>query len=434
MAIYTVGRRRVIIALLLTGALLLTLDLRGNPVLDTVRDGFSRAMAPVERATDVVTTPVQRAWSSYSNYDDLERENAALRDEIDRQRGTQAAAEASIIDYQLLLALNNLPSLSGIETAKAEVVGGSTNNIDQIVEINKGSDSGIAVGMPVVNQAGLIGKVTQVNATTSKVMLITDPRYSIAVEIIGGTGELDADAEPSNTSPSGRTPEEIEEIVEQSIEDATPTTVPADEDVTDEDVTDEDAASSGDEPTPDEVFADEVPLPQAGAPTEATTTTTTTLPEAIPVGEDGVPTTDAESNLVDEDGAPITDADGNLVDAEGNPIELPETTTTTTIVLDPDELEKEFGVLEGRGQGRPPQVKFLQDIPSLAVLQVGDLIETAGGSESLAPPNIPIGRVINRADRPGVAGPLLEIELNADLDKLNFVRVVLFQPLTEVDE
>ena len=72
MAIYTVGRRRVIIALLLTGALLLTLDLRGNSVLDTVRDGFSRAMAPVEQATDGVTTPVQRAWSSFSNYDDLD--------------------------------------------------------------------------------------------------------------------------------------------------------------------------------------------------------------------------------------------------------------------------------------------------------------------------------------------------------------------------
>jgi len=411
MAIYTVGRRRVIIALLLTGALLLTLDLRGNPVLDSIRDGFSRAMAPVERATDVVTTPVQRAWSAYSNYDDLERENEALRDEIDRQRGTQAAAEASIIDYQLLLALNNLPSLSGIETAKAEVVGGSTNNIDQIVEINKGSDSGIAVGMPVVNQAGLIGKITQVNATTSKVMLITDPRYSIAVEIIGGIGEPDDAIEPTDTSPSGRTPEEIDEIVDQSIEDATPTT---------------DAADPAGDPTPDEVFANEVPLPEAGAPTEATTTTTTTLPEAIPVGEETAPTTDPDDNPID--------ADGNPIDADGNPIELPETTTTTTIALDPDELEKEFGVLEGRGQGRPPQVKFIQDIPSLAVLQVGDLIETAGGSESLAPPNIPVGRVINRADRPGVAGPLLEIELNADLDKLNFVRVVLFQPLTEVDE
>ncbi len=298
MAIYTVGRRRVIIALLLTGALLLTLDLRGNPVLDTIRDGFSRAMAPVEQATDVVTTPVQRAWNSYSNYDDLERENQALRDEIDRQRGTQAAAEASIIDYQLLLALNNLPSLSGIETAKAQVVGGATNNIDQIVEINKGSDSGIAVGMPVVNQAGLIGKITQVNATTSKVMLITDPRYSIPVEILGGTGELDDGEEPTDTTPSGRTEEETRRD-HRSVDrrrrgggqprrprpSTTVATDPADDD--------------GD-PTPAEVFEDDVPLPQAGDPNEATTTTTTTLPEAIPAGEEAPVVTDPDGNPIDD--------------------------------------------------------------------------------------------------------------------------------------
>ena len=40
MAIYTVGRRRVIVALLLTLILLLTLDLRGNAVLDRVRDAL----------------------------------------------------------------------------------------------------------------------------------------------------------------------------------------------------------------------------------------------------------------------------------------------------------------------------------------------------------------------------------------------------------
>ena len=34
MAIYSVGRKRVILALLLTTALLLTLDLRGNPIIE----------------------------------------------------------------------------------------------------------------------------------------------------------------------------------------------------------------------------------------------------------------------------------------------------------------------------------------------------------------------------------------------------------------
>ena len=420
MPIYTVGRRRVVIALLLTGALLLTLDLRGNAVLDTVRDGFSRAMAPVERAADVVTSPVRRGWNSYQNYDDLERENIALRDEIDRQRGTQAAAEASIIDYQLLLALNSLPSLSGIETAKAQVVGGAANNIDQIVEINKGTDDGIAVGMPVVNQAGLIGKITLTNATTSTVMLITDPRYSIPVEILAGTGDVELD-DPATTTPSGRTDAENEELVEQSeAEIAAAEAEEAAEAAAAEAAAEE--AELGDEvpsgTTPEDFFADEVPLPQAGDPNDPANASTT-LPEAVPV-------TDPDGNPIPQ---PVT------TDADGNPIPVPEVaTTTTTTTTVPVQLEKEFGVLRGRGQGRPPQVRFLQDIPSLAELQVGDLIETAGGSQSLAPPNIPVGRVINRADRNGVAGPLLEIELNADLDRLNFVRVVLYQPFIEVDE
>ena len=84
MAIYSVGRRRVIIGLLLTSALLLTLDLRGNPVIDRARDAFGTVMGPVESATEVVTTPIERTWNAITEYDDLERENQALQDEIDR--------------------------------------------------------------------------------------------------------------------------------------------------------------------------------------------------------------------------------------------------------------------------------------------------------------------------------------------------------------
>ena len=84
MAIYSVGRRRIIVVLLLTSVLLLTLDLRGNAVLDRVRDGFAVAMTPVEVAADVVTSPVERAWESYRGYDALARETEALRERLAR--------------------------------------------------------------------------------------------------------------------------------------------------------------------------------------------------------------------------------------------------------------------------------------------------------------------------------------------------------------
>lgn len=385
MAIYTVGRRRVIIALLLSSALILTLDLRGNAVLDRARDAFEVAMTPAETAADVVANPVKRAWDSYSNYDDLERENEILQQRIDELIGTQAAAEASVVDSQQLLALNDLPSLAGIDTEKAEVVGASANNIDQIVEINKGSLDSVAIGMPVVNRAGLIGRIIRVRLNSSQVMLVTDPRFAIPVEILGGTGNIDfdeSDEETSTTTPSGLDDDEIGEIIDPSV----PTTT-----------------------TVLDVLGTEFELPQADDTLDAlevSSVTTSTLPEGLDL-----------PLAIPADGSPVA-------------VTIPVTTTTTTL----PQLQKEFGAMEGKGQGRLPQIRFLQDNPSLAILQEGDLVETAGGADSLAPPNIPIGRVVNRADRPGVAGPILEVELNADLDRLNFVQVVLFRPASEVEQ
>lgn len=395
MAIYTVGRRRVIIALLLTSALVLTLDLRGNAVLDRARDAFGVAMEPVETAAEVVTNPVQRWWDAYANYDDLERENQALRDLNDELIGTQAAAEASVVDLAQLLALNDLPSLAGIDTEKAEVVGASANNIDQVVEINKGSLDNVAIGMPVVNRAGLIGRVTQVSLTTSKVMLITDPRFAIPVEVLGGTGAVSDDGSPVDTTPSGLTPDEVAALEEsEQLDDDAPTTTGA-----------LDMLDTGfDLPQTDELGPNQPVDEAADDEVASATTTTTTVPPLLPA----IP------------------ADGSPPQTTISPIP----TTTTTL----PQFEKEFGVLVGRGEGRLTQIRFLQDNPSLAILQVGDLVETSGGAESLSPPNIPIGRVINRADRPGVAGPVLEVELNADLDELNFVQVVLYRPASEVGQ
>jgi rod shape-determining protein MreC len=401
MAIYSVGRRRVILALLLTSALLLTLDLRGNPLVDRGRDVFARVMSPVESAVGVVTTPLERAWNGVVNYDDLERENEALQDEVDRLIGTRAAGEAAILQAQEILALNNLPALGNIDTELAQVIGGAANNIDQIIEINKGRNSGIEVGMPVVNQAGLIGKVTKVSATTARVMLVTDTRYRVGVTITG-LDESALDPATPGTTPSGLSPSEVDDAATTTT---TTTTLPGDTN------------------------------PPSGPPSVATT-----LPGANP-GAEEVP------SFLDENGQPIDPADliaiaaaaeaeqqatsaGATVTVEGDDATPGGTTTTTEAVV----VQKDFGALEGRGRRRVPQVRFLQDNPGLAELKVGDLVETAGDSTSLAPTGIPVGRVVNRANRPGSGGPLLDVQLNADLTRLNYVRVVIYTPPSEVGE
>ena len=383
MAIYTVGRRRVIFVLLLTCALLLTLDLRGNPVLDRVRDGFSRGISPVEAATDVLTTPLGRAWNGITEFDDLERENQALQDQVDRLIGTQATARLSVEEYQELLALLSLDSLAGIPTEVAKVVGASSNNLDQIIEINKGRSSGFKVGMPVVNQAGLIGKITSVTDNTAKVLLITDSRYAVPVRVLAAPQN---DSIPSNTNPSGQTNEELEDLVATTVGPSTTLVT--------------DVLNTG-----------------------------TTLPQ-----NDSVPVIVADDGaVVTNPAAPGDEAFGEASTGFDDPTDLvvgASTTTTTVLTL----AAKEFGALEGRGRGLIPQIRFLRDNPSIAVLQEGDLVVTAGGFDSLAPPDIPVGVVINRADRSGSGGPLLDVLPYAEVTKLNFIRVVKYTPLSEVEQ
>lgn len=377
MAVYSVGRKRMMLALLLTSVLLLTIDLRGNAVVDGVREGFSRVLGPVQSATGVVTNPLVRVWNGIVHYDDLERENLALQEQVDRLIGTQAAAQAMVIEGQELRALYSLPSLSGIDTVVAEVVGRSANNIDQVIEINQGSRAGIEIGMAVVNQAGLVGKVTDVSLNSARVMLVTDPQYTVLAKITssGGAYACGSDAtDPVSTTPSGLTPEGL------------------------------DAATSTTSPT-----------------------TSTTAPSPQSTGPNGLPITD--TTLPGGGRAEPNDAASTDPEVDDS---VPGRSTTTTTV--PEIVEKEYGALEGRGRRLLPQVRFVADSPSLAELQVGDAVSTAGGSTSLAPTGIPIGCVINRADRPGSGGPLLDVQLHADLGRLNYVRVVLYKPLSEVGD
>ena len=364
MAIYSVGRKRVILALLLTSVLLLTLDLRGNRVVNAVREAFGVVLDPVESAIGVVTTPLERAWNGVTNYDDLEEENQALQERVDRLIGTQAAAQAAVIEGKELQALYSLPSLSGIDTEVARVVGYAANNLDQVIEIDKGSSSGIAVGMPVVNQAGLVGKVTQVSANSARVMLVTDARYTVAVKVTS-SDQID-EALPVDTTPSGLDPQEV---LDAGTTTTQPTTtvpmaiVPG-------------ATLPGGAPLPattlpGETIADLSGLVDAeGNP--LTVEEINELAAAVAAGEIPGPTTDSSVPASPESGTGTTTTT------------LPTNTTTTTTT--PVIIEKEYGALEGRGRTRLPQIKFLQDSPSLAELQAGDLVETAGGSESLAPP------------------------------------------------
>jgi rod shape-determining protein MreC len=219
MASVPVGRRRIIILLILTAILLLTMDVRGNRFLDGSRSAFMWALSPVETAIRVVARPIGTAWNGVTNYSRLEDENIRLQELVDSQRGAEVAARNAVAENQRLRALNELASLADIDSVTASIIGQSPSNVDQIVEIDRGARQGIAVGMAVVNEAGLVGKVTRVFSDASLVMLITDPRYAVEVKVLSaetsGPREGTEEASPPTTTPSGLTEQELRDALGQ---------------------------------------------------------------------------------------------------------------------------------------------------------------------------------------------------------------------------
>lgn len=359
MAVYTVNRRRAIILLVLSSILLLTLDLRGNPLIDRMRSAFSNVLTPFEKAGDVIATPIRNAWHGATDYQELRRENEELREQIAQQRGNDLAARAAYGDYQQLLALSGVTTR--YPTVTARVVGGAPGNFEQTVEIDRGSSDGIQVGMAVIDFAGMVGKITKVYDDRSVVRLVTDAAYAIECKVAGlqpVTGGVDPTAGGTSTSTDDTTPSGID------VSDLTSTT------------------------------------------TTVPPTTTTTIPFDP----------NAETSTT------------------GTTLVPPETSTTVaaTTTTVPPRIVRETGACQGRGIGKLPAMQYVTENQAVGPIDVGDVITTTGGSTSLAPPDITVGEVINKVTRAGSSGPLLEIKLAADLEHLNFVKVIRYVPPNEV--
>jgi cell shape-determining protein MreC len=198
----SLSRRRVIALVVLTCLLLITLDRNGNPVIDRVRSVLATVLRPVDTATEAVTLPIERAWYGITNYDDVERENEALRDQLEQLKGNDVEARSAILEYRELLKVLQLTSKFTYDTVAAKVVGASPSNFQNTVEINVGSNQGVQTGMPVTDGAGLVGKITKVFPTRSIVRLITDPEYAISAQVLSDADDPLNQAPTTTTTPS----------------------------------------------------------------------------------------------------------------------------------------------------------------------------------------------------------------------------------------
>jgi rod shape-determining protein MreC len=122
----------------------------------------------------------------------LDQELFLLRDDLLRLRHLEQ-------ENQRLRDLLGSPVRFDTRRMVAEIMAVDTDPFSHQVVIDKGSLEGVFEGQPVLNEQGVVGQVTSVGKTTSRVLLITDTSHGIPVRvarndiraIASGSGQLD---------------------------------------------------------------------------------------------------------------------------------------------------------------------------------------------------------------------------------------------------
>lgn len=144
--------------------------------------------AVLGRAFSTPINAINRFFSNVNTLQDTFEENQRLKQEIDQIAETQAEISTLKADNERLKEeLDLQATLTDFTYLTGSVIARNPDRwIDQVI-IDRGSSDGLEIGMSVMSNNGLAGRVTDVNPTSSKVTLLTttdDTAVLTSAEII----------------------------------------------------------------------------------------------------------------------------------------------------------------------------------------------------------------------------------------------------------
>ena len=199
-----VRRRRLALAAFVVASLLLLTAYFGEPSgggLHSVQRGALSVLGPIQEGAHRVLKPFRDLFGwvgdtvdAKKERDRLEEENEALTRQV-----TELQAEADENeDLKRLLQINESGGMDAFAPVKALVYSRNPSIFYSRVQIDKGTSSGVAVGQPVINGDGLVGRVTTVSAGYSEVTLVTDESFATGVKVLGARQHTAIRASPNH--------------------------------------------------------------------------------------------------------------------------------------------------------------------------------------------------------------------------------------------
>src|SRR5690606_14100290 len=177
----TIEARLVVLGFLALALLLV--DARWS-TLEPVGQGISLALYPVRRVMLAPRDGIERVkgWVDAANELRIEKE-ALQHQRIElAQMATHAAQLAA--ENEQLRRLLNVPDTVTQPAIAVEVLFEPTSAFNHHLVFNKGSNSGIRPGMPVIDEGGVVGQIVRVTPFTSEAALVNDDKLSVPVQVL----------------------------------------------------------------------------------------------------------------------------------------------------------------------------------------------------------------------------------------------------------
>ena len=168
----------ILVAVLFAQVLGLAVQVRRSgdhePSARLIRVWAVTAITPFEKAIVWLQSDFRGIWRNYLYLRGVRQENRDLKDELDRLRLQQVRLKEDAAQARRLQSLLGFKEQFISHTLAAQVIGSSGSPQSRTVLIDKGKNDGIDAGMPVITSDGVVGKVWQVYASTSQVLLLDD--------------------------------------------------------------------------------------------------------------------------------------------------------------------------------------------------------------------------------------------------------------------
>lgn len=150
----------------------------------------SYTVTPMQSGINGVGTLVRDFTDNFETLSALQEENELLQDQLDSLTLENNLLQQNTYELERLQELYQLDAnTSEYEKIGANVISKESGNWFSTFTIDKGTSDGIAVGMNVIADAGLVGIVTKVGTTWATVRSIIDDSSNVSAMVLS-TGEL----------------------------------------------------------------------------------------------------------------------------------------------------------------------------------------------------------------------------------------------------